>query len=140
MSKEERKAAYNKKWRDANKDKIANYNKEYNEANKEKIAAQKKEWRKNNPDKLKAYMQKRRALKAGNGGSFTAEEWEELCDKYENKCLCCGKKKKLTADHVVPLSKGGTSNIDNIQPLCGTCNSRKGNRNEIDYRQKGVRV
>ncbi len=34
----------------------------------------------------------------------------------------------LTIDHIVPQSKGGTSHIENLQLLCGHCNSLKGNR------------
>jgi 5-methylcytosine-specific restriction endonuclease McrA len=31
----------------------------------------------------------------------------------------------LEADHVVPLTRGGTDDIGNIQPLCGSCNRKK---------------
>ena len=34
----------------------------------------------------------------------------------------------LTVDHIVAQSKGGTSHLDNLQLLCGHCNSLKGNR------------
>jgi 5-methylcytosine-specific restriction endonuclease McrA len=92
-----------------------------------------REWKQKNPDKLCATKAKRRAKVEGNGGSFTAEQWRFLCTKCSNRCLCCGKRRKLTADHVIPVSKGGTSNIENIQPLCGPCNSRKGTK-ATDYR------
>ena len=34
----------------------------------------------------------------------------------------------LTVDHIVAQSKGGTGHLDNLQLLCGHCNSLKGNR------------
>jgi 5-methylcytosine-specific restriction endonuclease McrA len=52
--------------------------------------------------------------------------------------LCCKQEKPLTIDHVVPLSLGGSNSIDNLQPLCHQCNSRKGTR-IIDYRSLPIR-
>ena len=43
-------------------------------------------------------------------------------------CYYCGTKvgsKNLTMDHVVPLSRGGTSSRDNIVPACKECNNKK---------------
>lgn len=41
-----------------------------------------------------------------------------------------GKVVMMTKDHIIPKSKGGANHIDNYQPLCETCNKRKGNRYE----------
>ena len=75
----------------------------------------------------------RRARKTKAGGSFTKEEWEALCAKYDYRCLSCHQKKPLEPDHIKPIALGGTSNIDNIQPLCRNCNASKGDKH-IDYR------
>ena len=38
----------------------------------------------------------------------------------------------LTIDHVIPKSRGGTDHLENLQLLCGACNSIKGDR-EMAY-------
>jgi 5-methylcytosine-specific restriction endonuclease McrA len=52
-----------------------------------------------------------------------------LRDQY--RCLYCDNffsKSNLTMDHVVPLSKGGTTGWTNIVAACQTCNGNKGNK------------
>ena len=72
-----------------------------------------------------------------NGGDHSDSEWNSLIRIYDNHCVRCGSKcakSELTKDHIVPVTKGGTNNIDNIQPLCLSCNILKNNRNSNDYR------
>lgn len=41
-------------------------------------------------------------------------------------CQYCGVRSNLTVDHVIPRSKGGSSEWDNIVASCAPCNRRKG--------------
>jgi 5-methylcytosine-specific restriction endonuclease McrA len=91
-------------------------------------------WRKRTPDLQTSYIHKRRAKKLNaHGGHFTGPEWAALKERWGNVCLSCRKRRMLTPDHVIPLCDGGSDGIDNIQPLCRNCNSRKWRRH-TDYR------
>jgi 5-methylcytosine-specific restriction endonuclease McrA len=74
---------------------------------------------------------KRHAIQRNAPGSFTASEWLNLKALYDYRCAYCFVPEsltRLTIDHKIPLSQGGTNNIDNLQPLCQPCNSSKGTR------------
>lgn len=48
-----------------------------------------------------------------------------------NRCQYCGRsfpQRELNLDHVIPLSRGGTSCWENVVCACLACNGRKGNR------------
>jgi hypothetical protein len=55
-----------------------------------------------------------------------AEVWR----RDGGKCVRCGSRYKLEYDHIVPLSKGGSNTVRNIELLCESCNRAKGNRIE----------
>lgn len=95
-------------------------------------------WHAKHPDSLKASRQKYRARKLGAVGVFTAEEFIALCDLVEGRCVACGEIKPLEADHVIPLTKEGRSDLSNIQPLCKKCNMTKG-VDSTDYRSEEVK-
>jgi 5-methylcytosine-specific restriction endonuclease McrA len=138
-------------WKRDNPDRVRAVREKYLETNLEAERERTRQWQQANPDRVKALNQKwykehpdwvrekhheRRALKNGNGGKFTAKQWRACKEFYGYTCLRCGHKEpeiKLTPDHVVPLKQGGCNSIDNIQPLCFSCNSSK-KANHIDYR------
>jgi len=150
-----------KDWQSRNKDRVHQYKrnyvlhnpekrkqsvKNYDSSHKERRVA----WLERNAEQVREYFRRRaqtpsfkednkirthrrRALIRSLTRHFTKTEWEELKHTYGHGCLACGRKDKLSADHVKPLCLGGTNEISNIQPLCLRCNFKK-NAKEIDYR------
>jgi 5-methylcytosine-specific restriction endonuclease McrA len=79
------------------------------------------------------YVLNRRYLakKKGAVGSYTLPEWQALKKRCGFTCQHCHRKEpeiSLTRDHIIPLSKGGSDYITNLQPLCMDCNRRKKNK------------
>lgn len=141
--------AYRRAWADrhpdrviASKERLREWNRTYQrrwyEQNREVTIARTAAWGATHPEQARAtkriIVARRRARQLGSAGRHTLSEWRTLCDQYDHRCLVCGERLPLTEDHVIPLSKGGSDGIDNIQPLCLPCNQRKGTRT-IDYRR-----
>lgn len=62
-------------------------------------------------------------------------------DKTGGECWYCHKTMHpvldFTTDHVIPVSKGGTNDIDNLVPCCRTCNSVKGAKAVSEFKSRG---
>ena len=79
---------------------------------------------------LKEYMKCKTAVRFSKQNVFLRDEWT---------CQYCGTGltlKKATIDHVLPLSKGGKTNFDNIVAACPPCNAGKGNNHKIKPAKK----
>lgn len=59
--------------------------------------------------------------------THTLAQWEDLKRRAKGRCVKCHQKRPLTRDHIIPVSRGGSDEITNIQPLCHSCNARKHN-------------
>lgn len=141
----EKARARTKKWTLANKEKVAKKTRLYRIANAEKVAETLKKFHQYRPEYRKkyynahkdnyiVYKNKRRAVEKDATATLTAQEWKEIKDKYGNHCIYPGcNSTKVTLDHVIPLSKGGTHTADNVQPLCLKHNLKKFTK-AIDYR------
>ncbi|HEV2009531.1 MAG TPA: HNH endonuclease [Candidatus Limnocylindria bacterium] len=112
------------------------YNKALYDKNPERARANSRKYTAEHPDRQRkwtldhpgfntAMANRRRALRVGNGGSHTEQEWQEKLDLFAHCCAYCGESRPLTRDHKMPLSRGGTDDIMNIIPACRSCNSRK---------------
>jgi 5-methylcytosine-specific restriction endonuclease McrA len=127
---------------------IKAYMKAYRKENAEKLREQNTAWRLRNPERYEAMRQawrdehkaerahqegQRRVRKKGNGGSHTFAEWVAKCETFSWRCVYCDSGAQMTRDHDVPISRGGSDNIDNIVPACGSCNSSKGARTGAEF-------
>ncbi|GIW67915.1 MAG: hypothetical protein KatS3mg096_783 [Candidatus Parcubacteria bacterium] len=107
------------KWKEKNYEKIRQRNRiataKYRKTEKGKQAQKRYKYLRRNP----------------NAGKIDFKKWKEKIKELNYRCQRCGKKMKIneiTIDHIVPLSKGGTNLIENLQPLCRSCNCKKNNK------------
>ena len=122
-----------KKWRETHPEQNKRKLKEYYYKNRKELTKKIKEYQRTHLEKFRHYNQQRYSREKGAEGSHTLEEWEKLKKEFEYKCRICSKREPfidlkyqwLVRDHIIPLFKGGTNFINNIQPLCWRCNSIK---------------
>ncbi len=71
-------------------------------------------------DKHKRYRQK--------GYARLRKSYAKLERLGVKNCKVCGTTEHLTVDHVIPVSKGGTNSLENLQVLCNDCNQLKADK------------
>ncbi len=71
---------------------------------------------------------------AGQRALMTSKLRHEILERDGYTCKYCGSSQKdepnllLEVDHIVPISKGGMTSVDNLQTLCWRCNRTKGSK------------
>jgi len=94
-------------------------------ADPEKYQDMIRDYRKRHPERHCARERKRYLSKMTNS-TLTHDQWQEILKAYDYKCAYCGtSKKKLTQDHIIPISKGGEHTVQNVIPACMRCNREK---------------
>ena len=68
--------------------------------------------------------------------------WETYIgnDIATTKCLCCENNEirmnNFHCSHVVPESKGGTMTVENLRPICATCNTSMKTEHMFDFKKR----
>lgn len=74
-----------------------------------------------------------RAIEAGAVGDLTDEQWSAILDAFGQRCAYCGSDESLCLEHVIPISQGGGTTLENVVPGCRDCNSRKHTRTPREW-------
>lgn len=155
----EKKKESDKQYYQKNREKLIAYQKEYKFDNPEKIRENQKKIRDKSKRKkymkeyMKGYinsfngkkiMKKHRRLRKAKinqiNETYTQEEWEQKVKQTNGFCPSCNifvGIDNLTIDHIYPVSKAekdGIYTINDVQPLCFTCNTSKYNKILIEIR------
>lgn len=103
-------------------------------ANRRQIA----EWNARSPAEQLASAHYSRARRLNHGrpnGRWTAKAWLALVAHCGSTCYWCGQyTDHPSPDHLIPLARGGTNGIKNIVCSCRTCQSRRQDKLEEEYR------
>lgn len=110
------------------------YSREWRTANPERVREQRRRWRANNPDKVgKAAARRAQVELEGNATPKLIETKWEASDKTRtlrgnpiDPTLPPRHPMSLTIEHLTPIARGGTHNIDNLDFAHFSCNSSKG--------------
>lgn len=60
--------------------------------------------------------------------SLTNKIRQYVLQRDARTCIHCGAQKRLTVDHIVPSSRGGSDDINNLVTMCRSCNSTKNDK------------
>lgn len=123
-----------RRWREENADAMREGNRKWYRENRDKVLEYRREYRARNLERILELNRNRRAREKGvKVRDFTPAQWEEVQAEWDHRCAYCGNRKRLTVDHVTPISKGGQHTKSNIVPACQSCNSKKGDRDPLPF-------
>ena len=131
-------------WYYANRERQASLTKAWRDANKEREAATKKAYRAKNRDRVNEYSLARYHRMGGDGYR------RHLALILEMDGPCCGDnpigglkgcgidlttlpREQINVDHILPVAKGGTNDLDNLQALCRSCNIAAGDKTVDEF-------
>ena len=125
-----------KKQREKNKESLSKKSREYYKKNKEKVKENNKKWIKENRDHKSMLTHLRREKEKKTKGFSDKIESFKIRMEEIGECVFCGSKENITIDHLIPISKGGSNEINNLFPACRSCNSSKNASDWLEWYRK----
>lgn len=151
-----------RKAREENREHYLNYSREYYKKhpeifknNTKRARKEGRDWRSKNPERNRitanAYAKKWRAknpyitkmrdvarkIRRREKANVSRDDVSTIWKSQKGRCWYCGVKLKLDntshLDHVVPLSRGGTSELHNLRWVCQPCNQSKHAKSAIEF-------
>lgn len=71
--------------------------------------------------------------KGHNRAPIAVEKRSRIFARDNHACTYCGSTERLSIDHIVPISREGTDEDDNLTTACRACNSQKGAKTRDEY-------
>ena len=68
---------------------------------------------------------------------------QQLMKRQDNTCGYCGYRRiarTLDIDHMIPVVRGGSNDVSNLQVICRPCNQRKGLQTDREFRSRYSRL
>lgn len=123
-----------------NRDQRLEYGRQRYQENKEAHAEAGRIWREENREQANFISQRRKHRLRSAEGNYTCEDIDRIREDQKGLCAYCSIKMqkksgpaKETIDHIVAVSKGGTNWPSNLQLVCKSCNSKKHNKDPLDF-------
>ena len=113
------------------------YDKRYRDVHFQEAAARDDKERRQKQPLIYGNGVERRAAKSKKLlATLSEKQWEFIKYTFNDRCCYCGRRRKLTKDHYIPLDEGGALTHRNILPACRSCNSSKGTNGAMYWFRK----
>lgn len=128
------------RWRERNREHVNARERAYHQDNTERIRERRQKLRARNGEQIRAGEKsrrdrnphlawvktyRRRARRYGIEMVIEDFTKADVIDRYGDSCFYCEEGAFEETDHVIPVRRGGPHTLDNIRPVCVSCNRAK---------------
>lgn len=131
-----------RKWENENKIELRKKQQLWRDQNRDHVNARRREWSAKNKESVAANSKIQQARRRAAQGTFSKQNISDILKAQRGRCAyfkICGAKftcdDGYEIDHILAVSKGGSSDPNNIQLLCSDCNKRKNAKDAIEFMQ-----